>query len=143
MRVCLIDAEEDIRLLMSDLFELLDSSCESFASCEEALSAINETDYDLIVSDKRLLNGMSGIACAMKMHEEGNSTPVILMTGEGEQTNEQDPLPENIRLVLSKPFGLDELKEAIEKIMASTPSASGQSEVAQPTPASLKILGSE
>jgi two-component system cell cycle response regulator CpdR len=113
----LVDDEEDIRLLMADLLELLDHSSLGYASCEEAFADIeNGQQFDLIVTDKRLLEGISGVCCAEKLLDLNKDLPVVLMTGEGDQVSGEAPLPENIKAVLSKPFGLEELKASLGEV---------------------------
>ena len=118
MRVCLIDDEEDILLLLAELLVLLGHSSETFTHCEQALAAIqNGNPFDLMINDKRFADGMSGLACAEKLAELKIKTPLVLMTGDGaEPSRHGHSLPKNIRAILAKPFGLAELRTCIDSI---------------------------
>lgn len=117
MKICLIDDEEDIRLLMTDLFEVLGHSSQCFENCESFLEILEKEkpEFDVIISDKRIVDCMNGIECAEKLMELGIPAPVVLMTGDGEQGPAEAPLPSNIKAVLPKPFGLDDLKHCLNK----------------------------
>ncbi len=80
-QILLIEDEESLRLT----FEMFLAragypSVTSAATSEQALAAIRETDFDLIISDI-VLEGASGIEILRQIKEMGRTCPVVMVTG--------------------------------------------------------------
>lgn len=106
--------EDDEKLNQSLAFQL---EAEGFMtdSCrdgEEALYYIGEHIHDLILLD-RMLPGLSGTQVLQRMREDGNQTPVILITALGTLDDKVTGLDLGADDYLVKPFAFEELMARI------------------------------
>lgn len=81
----------------------------------DALSYIGENAYDVILLD-RMLPRMDGITLLKKIREQGNHTPVIILTALGEIGDRITGLDSGADDYLVKPFEFDELMARIRCI---------------------------
>jgi DNA-binding NtrC family response regulator len=84
-RLLLIDDDPALLMALPDTLRSRLQGClvETATTPEEALQLVNEKPYDAIISDIRM-PGMDGVALTLKMREIQPNTPVILITGHGE-----------------------------------------------------------
>jgi len=112
--IIVIDDEEDIRQAMSLL--LTDWGCKTLCvgGLEEALVLLERIDIvpDLVIADKRLENGQSGIDAIYSLREETNEEiPAILMTGDIQGFD--DVRKEKTIQLMAKPVNPAEIKQMI------------------------------
>src|SRR6187549_1191993 len=78
-RVLIIDDEEQIRSLLIDV--LGDTyQCSDAGSAEEALAALANTTFDLVISDIDM-GGMSGLELVPRVHSLSPDTVVVMVSG--------------------------------------------------------------
>ncbi len=116
MRILLV--EDDKKLSYSLSFQLekegfLIDACEDG---EEALYYLMQNGHDLIILD-RMLPIMDGITLLKKFRNEGNSTPVILLTALGELEDKITGLDSGADDYIVKPFAFEELLARIRCIL--------------------------
>lgn len=73
------------------------------------LAAAQGAEYDLIILDRMLPGGMDGAEICQKLREEGNMTPVLLLTAKGQVRDKVEGLNLGADDYLVKPFAFDEL----------------------------------
>src|SRR5687768_6130287 len=78
-KLLIIDDEEQIRNLLADLFGDLYDCCTA-GSAEEALAALSEQKFDLVVSDIDM-GGMSGLELVPRVHSLSPDTVVVMISG--------------------------------------------------------------
>ena len=78
-KVLIIDDEEQIRNLLIDV---LGNSyqCSDAGSAEEALAALANTTFDLVISDIDM-GGMSGLELVPRVHSLSPDTVVVMVSG--------------------------------------------------------------
>ena len=84
-RLLLIDDDPGLLMALPDTLRSRLQGCfvDTADTPDTALQLVQENPYDAIISDIRM-PGMDGVALTMKMRELQPSTPVILITGHGE-----------------------------------------------------------
>ena len=88
------------------------------ASIEEALKVLEQGDVELIVLDQSLPDG-TGLELYAQLKADGHDLPVIIVTGQSEETTVIKALRAGVRDYVAKsPEYLDYLPEAVERVLA-------------------------
>lgn len=116
MRILLTEDDESVRLFVSRALELDGHKVETACDGVEALERLQECDggFDLLVSDVKMPM-MDGIALAHRAAGRWPSLPILLMTGFADQRERAEDLEQVIRDVLTKPFTLQQIREAVSE----------------------------
>jgi CheY-like chemotaxis protein len=79
----------------------------------EALVALAEARYELLLTDI-VMPEMDGIALALKVAKDHPETRILMMTGYAAAKQRAHNLDELIHDVLTKPFSLEQIRDAVE-----------------------------
>lgn len=82
-------------------------------SVEEALGHIAAEDYDLLISDLSLPDGTGHDI----LERSGTTVPAIVLTGHTSETSRDESLKSGFAEFLTKPFKVEELIEAIQRVI--------------------------
>jgi CheY-like chemotaxis protein len=80
----------------------------------EGLEKYNGGYFDIVITD-RAMPQMNGDQLAMHIKKADPGKPVILLTGFGDLMQGAGEQPEGVDLVLSKPFTMSQLREAVAR----------------------------
>lgn len=117
MNVLLVDDEPGIVHLVSAVLGLLGHRVQVLIHPEDVVEALSRQQTDLLISDVHM-PGMSGFELIEKISQENTLKvpPVFFITGNQSSVDQiRSNAPEGVLGVLSKPFSIDELKQAISK----------------------------
>jgi len=119
-RILLADDEESIRGFVRRALELDGHEVELASDGGEALDRlIEEPDgYDLLLSDIRM-PVMDGIALALSAARDCPRMTILLMTGFADQRERAADLDLLIHDVVTKPFSLAQIREAVNDALTS------------------------
>jgi CheY-like chemotaxis protein len=119
-RILLADDEESIRGFVRRALELDGHEVELASDGGEALDRlIEEPDgYDLLLSDIRM-PVMDGIALALSAARDCPQMTILLMTGFADQRERASDLDLLIHDVVTKPFSLAQIREAVNDALTS------------------------
>jgi len=92
-----------------------DFTVDWFQSAEDGLSAIETTDFDLLLLDINL-PGISGLELLKKLRSKDSSLPVLLVTARDRTEHKIEGLDLGADDYVVKPFDLDELKARIRAL---------------------------
>jgi CheY-like chemotaxis protein len=84
-----------------------------------ALEALETEEVDLLITD-RVLPDMDGVEIASHVKNLDPPLPVILITGYGDPTEIADTHAAIVDIVISKPVGIRELRQAICMLQADS-----------------------
>ena len=84
-------------------------------SAEKALEIVKRQKFSLILTDYRL-GGMNGVQFIEQLRGQGNQTPVIVLSGAPDKTGVMRAATYNRVDFFGKPFRMDELSGAIERM---------------------------
>lgn len=112
MRILLVEDDEKLNQSLAFQLEAEGFMTDSCRDGEEALYYIEEHIHDLILLD-RMLPGLSGTQVLQRMREDGNQTPVILITALGTLDDKVTGLDLGADDYLVKPFAFEELMARI------------------------------
>jgi CheY-like chemotaxis protein len=113
-KVLVVDDNDFIRIAVSKMLSRLGYEVASADSGENGLSIFLKNIFDIVLSDYEM-PGMDGVAFACSIKNSSPRTRVVIMTGAGRETvisRKSVAVDE----VISKPFTLAEIDEAIQGI---------------------------
>ncbi|MBI2190724.1 MAG: response regulator [Planctomycetes bacterium] len=116
LRVLVVEDEPDIRELLSEYLKQDGHHVETAANGREGLTLFHAGRFDLILTD-RAMPEMSGDQFAVLVKQWAPNKPIILLTGFGDLMKATNEKAAGVDLVLSKPAGLPELRQAISRVM--------------------------
>jgi len=99
------------------------------ASGEDGLAAMAAGAFDVVITDLKMKE-MDGLAFCKRAIDKWPNVPVIVMTGHGTMQAAIEALRVGAADFVTKPIELDELLDALERVMerASRPSDAGHNE---------------
>jgi CheY-like chemotaxis protein len=92
---------------------------ETAASGKDALAMFNPGKYDLVITDYAM-PAMKGDELAVAIKSRAPGQPVVLITAYAEMLKSSDSPLEGVDFIVSKPFLLENLREAVQKTTAGT-----------------------
>jgi diguanylate cyclase len=114
-RILIIDDEEQIRSLLIDL--LGDTyQCSDAGSAEEALTALSQGTYDLVISDIDM-GGMSGLELVPRVHSLAPDTVVVMISGNHDIEFAIKALRVGAFDYISKPIDLRHVEASVERAL--------------------------
>lgn len=115
-KILVIDDEDIIRELLSDMLVKAGCHVDGAASGDEGLELFSLGDYDIVFTDLGM-EGVSGWEVARVVKATSPFTPVALITGWGIQLDEEKIRSRGVDFIVSKPFRLEELKAVVSQAM--------------------------
>lgn len=112
-RVLLVDDDETIR---DTLYELLSESyvCQTAETAEKALARLEADEYDVVLTDISM-PGLSGLELLGYVRQKFPKTPVIIISGIGDQEHAQGLIRLGAFDFLLKPFSLDVVEKSVRR----------------------------
>ena len=119
MRILLTEDDDSVRAFVSRALELDGHKVETACNGVEALDQLTQNNggYDLLVTDVKMPI-MDGIALAHEASGHWPRMPILLMTGFADQRERAQDLADVIRDVVTKPFTLQQIREAVSEVAA-------------------------
>jgi DNA-binding NtrC family response regulator len=115
-RVLIVDDEESIRRLLRQALEMEGYSCITVCSGAEALEAVSQQNFDLVLLDMRM-PGMSGLEVLSKLSEAHPDTCVIMVTALVDVDTSVTAMKMGAYDYLTKPLDLATLFESTERAL--------------------------
>jgi len=85
---------------------------------QQALSALKKGQFDMLLADI-VMPQLDGIALALKAAKDYPDLPVLLMTGYAAERQRAHNMDALIQDVIAKPFTLQEIRDAVRKMLAT------------------------
>lgn len=115
-KILIIEDEEAMLAGLRDNLEFEGYEVETAARGDEGYKKLKEGRYDLVLLDV-MLPGISGFDICKKTRNDGNETPIILLTARGEELDKVLGLEIGADDYVTKPFSLRELLARIKTIL--------------------------
>ncbi len=116
MRLLLLEDDIDYKQSIKEYLESLDYIVDDFEDGEEALSAIYENKYHILILDIRVPK-LNGYELVKILRQENNTTPVIYITSLTDINNLSLGYELGCNDYIKKPFSPKELKYRIEQLI--------------------------
>jgi len=94
--------------ILRDWFRLSGFRVAATTEAQKAIDLINNETFDLVLTDLGM-PGISGWEIAARAKAKNSDLPVVLLTGWGEQYEEEDLSDRGVDLVISKPVNWSKL----------------------------------
>jgi CheY-like chemotaxis protein len=119
LRVLAVDDQQVILDLISAMGQSLGYQVRTAPNGDEALALVHREAFDLILTDLAL-PGISGLEVARRSREARPGVPVILVTGWANELDQAELDRVGIAEVLYKPFRIEQLTEAVRRVLGQT-----------------------
>ncbi|HKQ68531.1 MAG TPA: response regulator [Polyangiaceae bacterium] len=113
-RILVVDDEAGLRMTLAAGLELEGFTVHEAGSGEEALTMLEGSAYDLILSDIRM-PGMSGGDLFRRVKERSPDLPVVLMTAYAAEHVVREATGEGVYAVLTKPFDIGAVSSTLRR----------------------------
>ncbi|MFP4026175.1 MAG: ATP-binding protein [Candidatus Brocadiia bacterium] len=116
LKILVVEDEKDQRELLTQYLELDGHKVDVKQNGNEGLRTFMNGYYDLVITD-RSMPEISGDVFAARVKKEAPQKPVIMLTGFGDMMEAAGEDVPGVEVLLSKPVTLDQLREALIKVM--------------------------
>jgi two-component system, OmpR family, response regulator len=119
MKILLLEDDYLYKVSIKEFLQELDFIVDDFENGDDALDAVFESSYDLLLLDVRV-SGMDGFSLVETIRKEGLNTPIIILTSLTDITNLSRGYDLGCNDYIRKPFDLIELKFRIEQLIKNS-----------------------
>ena len=119
-RILVVEDEAAIRLALSGLLRRESYEVEVAASGQEALGKLEETGFDLVLTDLALGRGPSGMDVLRAAKETRPETVVVMITAHGSEAIAVEAMKAGAEDYIPKPFDNDEIRLVVQRAMDRT-----------------------
>jgi len=121
-KILIVDDEQNILLYLSEALEDEGYNITTRASGQEAVSAIEDEEYDLVLVDLKLKD-IDGIEVMRSAKKRSPDTVIIMLTGHGSLESAMEAIKYGAFDYLLKPSSVQDLKESIRRGLEKRQSA--------------------
>ena len=114
-KILIVDDDETIR---DTLYELLSAEyvCQTAETAEKAFARLDADQYDVVITDISM-PGLSGLELLGHVRQKFPDTPVIIVSGIGDQEHAQGLIRLGAFDFLLKPFSLDVVEKSVRRAL--------------------------
>lgn len=111
-RVLVIDDEEDVRLLLSDILSE-DHEVEIASDGSQGVNKFKQNSFDMVLTDLGM-PGMSGWDVAGSIKSINNQVPIALVTGWQIELEEEELKGKGVDFIVNKPFEVKNILKLVQ-----------------------------
>ena len=115
LRILIIDDDDLVREVLGVYLAIDQHQITAASNGQDGLTKFFAGEFDVVMTD-RAMDGLSGDDVAIEIKKSHPHQPIILLTGFGELMKINDNLPPYFDMIVSKPFNLNKLREAITAV---------------------------
>lgn len=115
-KVLIVDDEETVCDILSDILEDEGYSCKTVPSAHDALAKLSEDTFDVALVDIRM-PGVSGLELLSVMRESYPATQVIMSTAVNDVDTAVEAMKKGASDYILKPFSVDGLCERVGSVL--------------------------
>jgi len=123
MKILLVDDDSQVSELITRVLKLGNYSVDLAPTGEYAIDLLDVNSYALILLDL-MLPHLTGVEVCQKLRAQGNTTPILMITGKDETCSKVQGLDAGADDYLVKPFEPDELTARIRALLRRNSDAS-------------------
>ncbi len=115
--ILVIDDERIIREPIQEALELQGYTVTTASNGQEGIDAFLSGNFDIVLTDLIMLNGLSGIEVYKNIRALNRNVPICIMSGYQQDFEVQNILSDGANGFLAKPFTISELYTLVEKVL--------------------------
>lgn len=115
-KILVVDDDQEMRRLLEDILTREGFHVTQAANGSEALRAIQEASYQVIILDK-IMTDLSGIEILPEIKRLRPEAQVILITAFGDRETCVEAMGKGATAYLAKPFGMSVLVQMVKKAL--------------------------
>ena len=115
MRILLVEDDHLLARTMLDMLREDQNTVDWLDDGQQALNALGDEHFDLVILDLTLPR-MDGLEIVRRSREQGNQTPIIILTARANLNEKLQGLDAGADDYLTKPFAMAELKARIRAV---------------------------
>lgn len=115
-RILVVDDQESMRQMLSDLLELMGHEAHAVEGGELALRDLRETRADLVITDLNMPI-MNGMELMKQIKSEFPGVPVIIITGYGSFHTEKQVLSNGADGYIPKPCTIHRVQQTVNQAL--------------------------
>jgi response regulator RpfG family c-di-GMP phosphodiesterase len=115
-QILVVDDEESVRSLIGRFLNRLGFRATEASSGEEALDALAQGQFDLVLSDVHM-PGMNGMSLLAEVRRRYPDTPVLMLTGCENVSTAVDAMKSGAFDYVLKPFRLDQVEASVREAL--------------------------
>jgi len=119
MKILLVDDDEWIRDSMSFFFEAEGCNLLTFETAEEAIEAVKQQSYDIVISDYKL-PGMDGLEFLRRVKEKQPNAFEILITAYANREICEEAKMVGVRDIIPKPFTSEDVETSLTRVIENS-----------------------
>ncbi len=119
-RILIVDDSPTMRrIIINTLHTIGYTDTAEASSGREALQALKENSFDLIITDW-MMPGLDGVTltCMLRRSEEFYRMPILMVTAKSVDVDIMAAVKAGVNGYLVKPFTIDTLKEKVDQILS-------------------------
>lgn len=120
IKVLVVDDSTIMRKVIISALRAMDIMEEHISQASdglEAITAASANQFDIILMDWNMPN-MLGIDAVKALREQGNKTPILMVTTEGEKSNVVKAIQAGANNYLVKPFNAEDLRDRLTQLIS-------------------------
>lgn len=114
-KILFIDDEPGFLRVLESYFNYGQFQAQTATSAENALFAMDQTQFDAIVSDMSMPGGMSGLELIQEIRKTDPLLPIIIMTGVGTIESAVEAIQQGAFHYITKPFAPVDLEITLQR----------------------------
>jgi DNA-binding NtrC family response regulator len=119
-RILVVEDERAIQLALSGLLGRAGYDVSVAGSGDEALARLDESPYDLVLTDLALGQGPSGMDVLRAAKQQRPETVVVMITAHGSETIAVEAMKAGAEDYVPKPFDNDEIRLVVQRALERT-----------------------
>ena len=123
-KILIADDEDAVRAFVSRALSHRGHSVTAVEDGLAALESLQADRFDLLLTDI-VMPGLDGIALALRASRDFPDTPILMMTGYSAEKQRAYNLDELIHQVITKPFSLKEICQAVDAALTPQSKSNG------------------
>jgi len=124
MKILIVDDSKVTRMFIANALASSDiTDVDQAADGQEAIDAVLESEYDLILMDWNMPN-VSGIEAVREIRAQGKTMPIMMVTTENEEERVTVAVAAGAQSYIVKPFSAEQICERLNETIAKVGSGS-------------------